>query len=171
MSEKPRRNLTHWAVVLGVASIGLLGAIAYSLREVWRADRALAWPTTNGTIVESRSSMGCGRRGGGYFTVVRYRYQVGGASHESRRVLFGAASCDSKNASTNTTNQFPTAAAVKVAYDPQAPGEAVLIPGKVDAIAGYAQGYVPRVEIRGTPKAHHIVYADFAVTTERNELH
>jgi NitT/TauT family transport system substrate-binding protein len=45
-----------------------------------------------------------------------------------------------------------------------------LITGQVAAIAGYAQGYVPSVEIRGNKKARVLWYADCGVTAVSNGI-
>ncbi len=45
-----------------------------------------------------------------------------------------------------------------------------LITGKVQAIAGYAQGYVPSVEIRGKKKARVLWYADCGVNAISNGI-
>ena len=45
-----------------------------------------------------------------------------------------------------------------------------LITGQVPAIAGYAQGYVPSVEIRGNKKARIFWYADCGVTAVSNGI-
>jgi NitT/TauT family transport system substrate-binding protein len=45
-----------------------------------------------------------------------------------------------------------------------------LITGQVDAIAGYAQGYVPSIEIRGNKQARVLWYADSGVTSESNGI-
>ncbi len=121
----------RWATGLGILSILLLFGIAVSLLDVWRAHRAMAWPTTNGIVVESRSQ-GCGRGGGGYRQDVRYKYQFGGNAYENWWIVFGAASCGSREAAKAITDRFPVSAIVKVSFDPQAPAEAVLIAGKVD---------------------------------------
>jgi NitT/TauT family transport system substrate-binding protein len=42
--------------------------------------------------------------------------------------------------------------------------------GKVDAIAGFAQGYVPSVEVRGGKKARVLWYADCGVTAVSNGI-
>ncbi len=49
-------------------------------------------------------------------------------------------------------------------------GTAALIAGQVDAIAGYAQGYVPSIEIRGNKKARILWYADCGVTAVSNGI-
>jgi NitT/TauT family transport system substrate-binding protein len=45
-----------------------------------------------------------------------------------------------------------------------------LISGQVSAIAGYAQGYVPSIEIRGNKKARILWYADCGVTAVSNGI-
>src|SRR5438094_9100677 len=45
-----------------------------------------------------------------------------------------------------------------------------LITGQVPAVAGYAQGYVPSVEIRGHKKARILWYADCGVTAVSNGI-
>ncbi|HEY7248168.1 MAG TPA: ABC transporter substrate-binding protein [Xanthobacteraceae bacterium] len=45
-----------------------------------------------------------------------------------------------------------------------------LITGQVDAIAGYAQGYVPSIEIRGNKKARILWYSDCGVTAVSNGI-
>jgi len=47
---------------------------------------------------------------------------------------------------------------------------AALITGQVPAIAGYAQGYVPSVEIRGNKKARILWYADCGVNAVSNGI-
>jgi NitT/TauT family transport system substrate-binding protein len=49
-------------------------------------------------------------------------------------------------------------------------GAAALLGGQVDAIAGYAQGYVPGIEIRGNKKARILWYADCGVTSVSNGI-
>ncbi len=56
-----------------------------------------------------------------------------------------------------------------VSIDP-AGSPPALITGKVQAIAGYAQGYVPSVEIRGNKKARILWYADCGVTAVSNGI-
>ena len=168
MSQPPLSKTTIWTIILGIFSIALLCGIAASLLEVWRADRATMWPTTNGFVVESRLFQGCGRKRTGYLSVVRYSYQVGGIAYESQRIVFGAASCNPMETAKAITDRFPVAAVVKVSFDPQAPAVAVLIPGKVDestpqgivimslwfliaAAATGMVGYVARSERRPNP--------------------
>src|ERR1700757_2317084 len=59
---------------------------------------------------------------------------------------------------------------IRVANIDPAGSPPALITGQVPAIAGYAQGYVPSVEIRGTKKARILWYADCGVTAVSNGI-
>lgn len=56
-----------------------------------------------------------------------------------------------------------------VNIDPAGVGPA-LISGRVDAIGGYAQGYVPAIEIRGHKQVRIFWYADYGVTVVSNGI-
>lgn len=56
-----------------------------------------------------------------------------------------------------------------VNLDPSGVG-AALISGRVPAIAGFAQGYVPSVEIRGKKQARIFWYADYGVRVVSNSI-
>jgi len=56
-----------------------------------------------------------------------------------------------------------------VNLDPAGVGPA-LISGKVPAIAGFAQGYVPAIEIRGKKEVRIFWYADYGVTVVSNGI-
>jgi len=49
-------------------------------------------------------------------------------------------------------------------------GGAAVINGQVDAIAGFAQGWVPSIEIRGNKQARLLWYADCGVTAVSNGI-
>jgi NitT/TauT family transport system substrate-binding protein len=53
--------------------------------------------------------------------------------------------------------------------DPAGVGPA-LVTKKVDAIGGYAQGYVPAIEIRGKKQVHIFWFADYGVTVVSNGI-
>jgi NitT/TauT family transport system substrate-binding protein len=57
---------------------------------------------------------------------------------------------------------------IRIANIDPAGSPPALITGQVPAIAGYAQGYVPSVEIRGNKKARILWYADCGVTAVSN---
>jgi NitT/TauT family transport system substrate-binding protein len=62
------------------------------------------------------------------------------------------------------------AAKIRVVNVDPAGSPPALITGKVDAIAGYAQGYVPSVEIRGNKKARILWYSDCGVNAVSNGI-
>jgi NitT/TauT family transport system substrate-binding protein len=62
------------------------------------------------------------------------------------------------------------AGAIRIANIDPAGSPPALITGQVPAIAGYAQGYVPSVEIRGNKKARILWYADCGVTAVSNGI-
>jgi NitT/TauT family transport system substrate-binding protein len=59
---------------------------------------------------------------------------------------------------------------IRIANIDPAGSPPALITGQVPAIAGYAQGYVPSVEIRGNKKARILWYADCGVTAVSNGI-
>src|SRR6266446_9566246 len=59
---------------------------------------------------------------------------------------------------------------IRVANIDPAGSPPALITGQVPAIAGYAQGYVPSVELRGNKKARILWYADCGVTAVSNGI-
>lgn len=112
----------------------VLCGLAYSYLEVWRAQRALNWPTADGLIVASSASLGCGRTGTSHYLIVRYKYRANGADREGRRILFGASICYSKSEAGDLVKRFPAGSVTTVRYDPDSPSESVLIAGKVDEV-------------------------------------
>jgi NitT/TauT family transport system substrate-binding protein len=62
------------------------------------------------------------------------------------------------------------AAKIRITNIDSAGSPPALITGQVPAIAGYAQGYVPSVEIRGNKKARILWYADCGVTAVSNGI-
>src|SRR6185312_6967632 len=59
---------------------------------------------------------------------------------------------------------------IKVVNTDPAGTPPALITGKVDGIGGFAQGFVPSVEIRGNKKARILWYADCGVTAVSNGI-
>lgn len=59
---------------------------------------------------------------------------------------------------------------IKVVNIDPAGSPPALITGKVDAIAGFAQGYVPSIEIRGNKKARILWYTDCGVNAVSNGI-
>jgi len=134
----PRRKNVFIAACCSVVSLLALCGIADSVHDVWRAKQSETWPVVDGVVVESKFAQGCGRRGIHYFSTVRYEYRVGSVLHASRRITFGSAACLGENDAKDIAARYPLGAVVKVSYDPDAPGKAVLVAGQVPESTGAA---------------------------------
>jgi hypothetical protein len=123
-------------VWLGLAFI--LGGLAWSIGFIQlhrsaaaKAERAKSWPRVEGRIVESRIDVDETENSEGYTTqwftpVVLYTYEVGGKTHEGKRIRFGATrTSDSKKAEAWAA-AYPIGTVVEVLHDPLNPAEAVL---------------------------------------------
>ena len=121
-------NIGHrmdwFPVALGATTAGWAG------RTVWRVWRARRWPAAAGHVVAFEFGEHRGAKGSRYHTFgVQYRYAVGGAPFEGRRVGFGvlheAADLALAGRGGGAAPVRP-GAPVAVYYDPRRPGEAVL---------------------------------------------
>ena len=121
-------------VLMGVGVLGLwagLGVAGWILAEQ-AADQhgSVNWPTVAGEVVESQLTTSTGRRGSTrYRAVVKYRFDVGGATliSSQRRVLgLGPRSEASERA---VVARYPVGAAVRVYRDPNMARRSVLEPG------------------------------------------
>jgi hypothetical protein len=107
-------------VVIGVALAGWAG------RVVWRGWRARRWPAAPGQVIGFDFREGRGRRGRPYIghLELRYRYAVGGAAFEGRRVGFGLE--HETPSAALAPDRVTLGTPLIVYYDPRDPGEAVL---------------------------------------------
>src|SRR5690242_6905310 len=97
MTLTPPSKNTVCAVVFACACIFLLWGLTSYLVDVWRAQRAVTWPTADGVVVSSKAVRGCGK-GSSYYPVVRYEYKIGGVGYVGHRDAFGSAGCGSESA-------------------------------------------------------------------------
>lgn len=90
-----------------------------------------SWPTTEGTIISSAIKSEhsiIGRGGNNYYPEVHYKYSVNNREFSSDRVVFGSLTSCTKNVVERMTNKYFPQRKVRVYYNPQNPGEAVLEP-------------------------------------------
>ncbi len=119
-------------VGLLVIMIGI-GFTIWGAMVVMEARSAANWPTTEGTILISKfdrnfktSSSGKGKW---YYDVkIKYSYTVDGLEYESSRVDFKSANYHYKSEVIPSTiaRRYPVDKKVKVYYNPENPGKAVL---------------------------------------------
>ena len=112
--------------VLCSLACGLILAGRLSIR---RPAESEAWPAVEGVIIES--TVAAQREGRQvYRPIVRYRYEVGGERYEGSRIQWAAAAGYRKyTRARRVLDSYRSGSTIKVHYDPQRPGVAVLKPG------------------------------------------
>lgn len=118
------------ALASGLGGIFIVaGAAAH-----WRSRRACAWPSADGEIVRSDLIEHRGDDWGdapSYAADVAYVYHVDGTRYEATRIAFGYDSMRlPETVAAFKLRRYPLGARVRVFYNPQAPGDAVLEPGR-----------------------------------------
>jgi hypothetical protein len=99
-----------------------LGIIFFTRRKV---ARAAAWPSTMGTVTQSRIQMRSSSEGGSTaYPLVEYAYQVMGQAYQNTKVMPGPDIGGS--GARKVVDRYPAGAQVMVYYNPQKPSEALL---------------------------------------------
>lgn len=103
--------------------VGFIGAGVYFAHRAWTAK---SWPTTKGVVVAHSIERSPGRGGGRPDAVVTYEYVVDGVQYTSDRirVVSFVPSWDY----TEPFKDHPIGSTVRVHYDPDDPGYAILYP-------------------------------------------
>jgi Protein of unknown function (DUF3592) len=100
-------------------------ALTVVVRNLVRASRSVRWPLVQATVVRSRLvAAGKGTR-----PRIEYRYQAGGRTYESARVVVGMMAATGGDGPARLVARHPEGTAAAVAVDPQRPGYSVLVPG------------------------------------------
>ncbi len=109
----------------------------YGIIKTTRA--SLHWPTTRAFIVRSqiRSTSDSGKAGYQHSADITYKYAVNGKVYTSNRIIAGNYSSNTSGRARKIIRQYREGSYVKAYYNPERPGEAVLIPGGTNLI------YVP----------------------------
>jgi uncharacterized protein YneF (UPF0154 family) len=101
---------------------------------IMRSMRTNSWPTTQGTVTISTVSSRMTTDDDGdsypvYEAMVHYRYKVNGKSHIGKNVSFGEYAVNTDTRAKRVSASYPVGKSVKVYYNPENHGEAVLVPG------------------------------------------
>ena len=110
-----------------------LGASAYALMAIVRADRAKKWPVVDGEVADTRVFDVDDTQ----FEQVSYRYAVGGQPYRNDRVRFGALLAppstlrNARTANDSAGNaalarRYPRGSRVVVRYNPRQPADSTL---------------------------------------------
>ena len=108
------------AVIFGLAVAGSLFSV--SAGPMMNSMRAIAWPTTTGTVIESELTRSPHGR---YLADVTYRYTVEGTVYYGERVQFGDDGGFEPIARL-IVETFPVHRQIVVRFDPEDPDESVL---------------------------------------------
>ena len=122
-------------VVLAIILWGGWG-IFKGVKLLVRTGKTKNWPTTSGRINEtniavrhtSRRSNGNTYHSTRYEPMVNYEYQVGGVTYSGVKIQEIGRSYGKSKADEIAAN-YPVGGLVTVYYDPESPGDAVLVPG------------------------------------------
>lgn len=133
-----RNRIAPILFLLLFMAVGLV-PLVMGIREVQRARESLSWPTVEGRIVRSgvRSEQRTSRDDNGnqrtttyYYADLSYDYAVDGRPLTGTRLTLSEGQSGSEADAKTTAERYPVDATVDVAYDPNAPDQSVLEPGK-----------------------------------------
>ncbi len=122
MRSPPPLALLMVALV-GLPLLAANGALFHVMAHQYRS---ASHPSTSGLITRSEV-VRVGKNSHGF--EVRYTYEVQGVAYESTRYRYAAWGSSNKGRVEDFARRFPVGAQVPVFYDPESPGEAVLITG------------------------------------------
>ncbi len=130
MARRPA-SLVSQAIVTAVClAIGLGISFFFGLPMYRKAQASQTWPTTTGTIETSQvtETFQKGRRR--YSPSVSYSYEIGGQRLTSKYIwASGGDSSTNREPHQAVVDKYQVGSPVKVFYDPQNPGFAILEPG------------------------------------------
>lgn len=107
---------------LVIFDVIFLGIIYFTRRKVAQAS---SWPSTLGTVTQSRIQMRSSGEGGSTaYPLVEYAYQVVGQAYQNTKVMPGPDIGGS--GARNVVDRYPAGAQVMVYYNPVKPSESLL---------------------------------------------
>ena len=134
IGKMKRSTKIKTSVVIIVAGLVIT---TYCNRGLFKAKASASWPGTKGEIISSevkRAIFTPGRRRGTtrkpryYIFKARYQYEVDGEAYNSKRVSF-LSTYISREQYSYIKDKYAASKTIDVFYNPDAPGEAVLIKG------------------------------------------
>ena len=121
-------NTTQWIIIGSIFFTillfdGILIGIFFSTKR--KSDQASQWPSTTGTVKESRIETRYDSDSGSTdYPVIAYTYRVMGTDYEGRRISPGPAW--GGTGAHKVVARYPTGSQVQVYYNDQKPSEALL---------------------------------------------
>jgi hypothetical protein len=110
---------------------GLVGFFDYMvIHGIQRQSAAMAFPTVEGRVLESRVRTSRGSRGTThYYAMIRYAYSVGGKSYKSDLLRYGMPAQSGRSSAEQAARARPVGSLVTVHYNRTNPSDALLEPG------------------------------------------
>jgi hypothetical protein len=119
-----------YAYLVGAIALGFVASAAFAGRALRRALASRKWPATTGTVVSIDMLVEQTVREPLYVPKIRYRYCVNGVQYEGdalkdapQRKFY------SESAANALLHDYPVDSSITVFYDPQRPGDSLLVPG------------------------------------------
>ena len=113
----------------GVVGLGLL---VKATRDRIKCNRALSWPTAEGRVLESRLREVRDHDGKTWGVYILYEYWSNGQTYRSDAWRLEAGSSSFTGSMNKVIARYPAGSSVMVYCNPDAPGDAMLEPGKMD---------------------------------------
>ncbi len=113
------------------------------IKEIKLAKKSSSWPTTMGTIIESRIETSSDSDGETYRPSVRFSYQVHGLKFTGNKIFFGHGGIYSSNYnySKKVVTQYSTNKIITIYYNPSQPKQSVIEAGiKLKTFSQFAFG-------------------------------
>lgn len=114
-----------FGIVFFLAGVIILGNAIF---DGVRGFRARRWPVFEAVVLARDIKMRKGRRTS-YIPTVRYRYQVGGCTYESSRIMFGHLSTINHDDAERFMSYFETGKSIPIYVSPNHPQVSVVKPG------------------------------------------
>jgi hypothetical protein len=130
-------QLLYTQIAAVVCLLIFAGFVFDVLRLRRRMEASKAWVKVDGAIISSETKIPPSHvfdDQDDIDPIIRYRYQVGGQTHESDCVKFGGQPSVSRALAETLVARYPPGARVDIYYNPLDPTNAVLEPGKQDSL-------------------------------------
>lgn len=131
--EETERLAMVIKIVRAVAVLFLAGGIVFmwmGANRVKEAKSTLSWPAVTGLVKESKMvTKPAGKNGVSYGASVLYSYSVNGKGFEGDRLSVDRDWKNNPQKPLETLKKYPPGSETKVYFNPDQPGQAVLVPG------------------------------------------
>ena len=115
----------------GITALAGFGLLVKATRDRIKCNRALSWPTAQGKVLESRLREDQDSEGKTWAVYIQYEYWANGDTWCSDVWRLEAGSSSFTGAMEKVIARYPAGSSVTVYYNPDAPNDAMLEPGKM----------------------------------------